>query len=146
MLHCLLQSHSDDGGFIARSDGVSTWVTFKYERLPMCCHYCGMIRHDLRHCATHFAIEKDGKKVEYQYGDWLKAMGVAKARPPFRRGVGKYFGSADVKDGILEQSTNHQLEFGELAATMKSDTEKPGLCSCHDEGISVISGAVPNFQ
>ena len=67
-------------------------------------------------------------------------------RPPFRRGVGKYFGSADVKDGILEQSTNHQLEFGELAATMKSDTEKPGLCSCHDEGISVISGAVPNFQ
>ena len=44
----------------------------------MCCHYCGMIRHDLRHCATHFAIEKDGKKVEYQYGDWLKAMGVAK--------------------------------------------------------------------
>lgn len=78
MLHCILQSHSDDGGFIARSDGVSTWVTFKYERLPMCCHYCGMIRHDLRHCATHFAIEKDGKKVEYQYGDWLKAMGVAK--------------------------------------------------------------------
>ena len=47
--------------------------------------------------------------------------------------MGKYFGSADVKDGILEQSTNHQLEFGELAATMKSDTEKPGLSSCHDE-------------
>ena len=23
-------------------------------------------------------MEKDGKKVEYQYGDWLKAMGVAK--------------------------------------------------------------------
>ena len=60
--------------------------------------------------------------------------------------MGKYFGSADVKDGILEQSTNRQLEFGELAATMKSDTEKPGLSSCHDEGISVISGAVPNFQ
>lgn len=53
---------------------------------------------------------------------------------------------ANPKYGILEQSTNHQLEFGELAATMKSDTEKPGLSSCHDEGISVISGAVPNFQ
>ena len=23
-------------------------------------------------------MEKDGKKVEYQYGDWLKAMGEAK--------------------------------------------------------------------
>ena len=78
MLHCLLQSHSDDGEFIAGSDGVSTWVTFKYERLPMFFHYCGMIRHDLRHCATHFAMEKDGKKVENQYGDWLKAVGGLK--------------------------------------------------------------------
>ena len=27
------------GGFIAGSDGVKTWVSFKYEILPIFCHY-----------------------------------------------------------------------------------------------------------
>ena len=31
--------------------------------------------HDLCHCASHFNLTKSGVEVEYQYGDWLKAMG-----------------------------------------------------------------------
>jgi len=53
------------GGFIAGSDGVRTWVKFKYERLPLFCHYCGTLRHDLKHCAAHFALLKTGGEVEY---------------------------------------------------------------------------------
>ena len=63
------------GGFIVGSDEVCTWVKFKYERLPVFCHFYGLIGHDLRHCASHYAIEKNGGDVEYQYGDWLKALG-----------------------------------------------------------------------
>lgn len=64
------------GAFIAGSDGVRTWVKFKYERLSMFCHYCGMLGHDVKHCASHFAVVKNGGEVNYQYGDFLRAMGV----------------------------------------------------------------------
>ena len=53
------------GGFIVDSDGVCTWVKFKYEGLPIFCHFCGLLRHDLRHCASHYAVEKNGGDVEY---------------------------------------------------------------------------------
>ena len=57
------------GGFIAGSDGQRTWVKFKYERLQMFWHFFGFLGHDLHYCASHYALEKNGGKVEYQYGD-----------------------------------------------------------------------------
>ncbi|KAK7822842.1 uncharacterized protein CFP56_036059 [Quercus suber] len=48
------------GGYIAGSDGVKSWISFKYERLPIFCHYCGILGHDLKHCAAHYAVEKNG--------------------------------------------------------------------------------------
>ena len=63
------------GGFIAGTDGEHYWVDFKYERLPIFCHYCGILGHDLRHCATHYAAEKNGGIGKYQYGDFLRAIG-----------------------------------------------------------------------
>ena len=62
-------------GFILPSlDGKQYWVDFKYERLPIFCHYCGILGHDLNHCATHYALEKNGRRVEYQYQDSLRAV------------------------------------------------------------------------
>ena len=63
------------GGFLAGSNGERSWVTFKYKRLPIFCHYCGLMGHDLRYYASHFNLTKSGAEVEYQYRDWLKAMG-----------------------------------------------------------------------
>lgn len=50
-------------------------MDFKYKRLPIICHYCGILGHDLKHYATHYAMEKNGGSVEYQYGDFLRATG-----------------------------------------------------------------------
>ena len=63
------------GGFLAGSDGEKAWTNFKYERLPMFCHHCGLLGHDLRHCASYFALTKNGKDAPLQYGEWLKASG-----------------------------------------------------------------------
>ena len=63
------------GGFIAGLDGARSWVTFMYERLPLFCHYCGLLGHDVKHCASHFAISRNGGEVDYQYGESLRALG-----------------------------------------------------------------------
>ncbi|XP_050241197.1 uncharacterized protein LOC126690108 [Quercus robur] len=63
------------GGFVAGSDGTRYWVKFKYERLPLFCHYCGLLGHDLRHCASYYAASKNSGDVMCQYSDWMKAVG-----------------------------------------------------------------------
>ena len=70
------------GGFIEDSNGERTWVKFKYGRLPVFCYYCGILGHDLRHCASHYAVEKQGVGVDYPYGDWLKATRGRQRSPP----------------------------------------------------------------
>jgi len=60
------------GGFLARSNGKKTWVSFKYERLPIFCHHYGLLGHDLKHCANYFAATRNKKEVPCQYGEWLK--------------------------------------------------------------------------
>lgn len=46
------------GVFLSDSDGQRTWTTFKYERLSIHCHYCGMLGNDLKHCTSYFAVMK----------------------------------------------------------------------------------------
>ena len=62
------------GGFIAGLYGVHTWVSFKYERLLLFCHYYRLLGHDVKHYASHFAVIQNGGEVVYQYGDSLRAM------------------------------------------------------------------------
>ena len=66
------------------SDGKRHWVTYKYERLPFFCYYCGVLGHDIRHCSAHFEASKKDTPVEYQYRDWLKADNGKSKSPPHR--------------------------------------------------------------
>ena len=70
---------------MAGLDGKSHWVTFKYERLPLFCHYYGLLGHDLKHCTPYFAVTKNEGEVICQYGDWLKATGGRTLSPPRRK-------------------------------------------------------------
>ncbi|XP_075654842.1 uncharacterized protein At4g02000-like [Castanea sativa] len=73
------------GAIRAGSSGQRTWVTFKYERLSLFCHHCGLLGHDLKHCAQYFALTKNKGEVACQYGEWMKASGI-RVRSPSRRG------------------------------------------------------------
>ena len=49
---------------------------FKYERLSLFCHHCGLLGHDLKHCAQYFTSTKSNGDVACQYGEWMKALGI----------------------------------------------------------------------
>ena len=87
------------GAFLAGSDGEKHWVHFKYEWLPVFCHHCGLLGHDLRYCAKYFGKTKAGLDVDCGYGDWLKAGG--RARSPLKRRVVKENGS-NGDNGVME--------------------------------------------
>ncbi|KAK9994434.1 hypothetical protein SO802_024137 [Lithocarpus litseifolius] len=62
------------GGNIVDPDGVKFWVSFKYERLPTFCFFCGILGHDERHCSGN----SNNPEAHRQYGDWLRANGNPK--------------------------------------------------------------------
>ena len=51
----------------------------------MFCHFCKLLGHDLRHCASHFSATRSEGDVEFQYGDWLKAIGGCYRSSPKRK-------------------------------------------------------------
>uniref|UniRef100_A0A7N2M2G2 DUF4283 domain-containing protein n=1 Tax=Quercus lobata TaxID=97700 RepID=A0A7N2M2G2_QUELO len=79
-----LENEIQRGAFLAGSDGKKYWVDLKYEWLPIFCHYCGLLRHELRFCAHYFSKTKSRTEVECGYGDWLKASG-GRTRSPQQR-------------------------------------------------------------
>ncbi|XP_030923276.1 uncharacterized protein LOC115950175 [Quercus lobata] len=125
------------GAFLAGSDGKSHWVTFKYERLPLFCHFCGLLGHDLRHCALYFAATKNDEEVFCQYGDWLKAMGNRTRSPSRRindreevrvevdrRKERSWQVSPAVVTGNSEEAVHCQVQVS-VAASMQTTAENP---------------------
>ena len=71
----------------------------------MFCYHCGLLGHDLKHCAQYFALTKGNGDVARQYREWMKASG-SRVRSPNRRGQAR-----DLDDhGTDERRTNQQQE------------------------------------
>ena len=126
------------GGFIAGSNGEKMWVSFKYERLPMFCHFCGILGHDLKHYATHFVAEKQGRRVEYQYGDFLKATGSCPRATTTK--YASFMPHTEDSNGSEVKQNSGQAVQGEVQvqpAARENTLENP---SNVDEGYSVNQG------
>ena len=105
----------------------------------MFCHHCGLLGHDLRHCASHFAATKSGLEMSYQYGDWLKAIGGWTISPTKRY--------AEKKSENGEGHRFRQLGQSSGSMTEKSPNENPketGRRVDNKTGISrnIIDGAL----
>ncbi len=49
------------------------WVSFKYERLPNFCYWCGCVTHGERDCAYWLANKITLKQIDQQFGPWMRA-------------------------------------------------------------------------
>ena len=66
------------GRVISLDDDKDLWVSFKYERLPIICYWCGCLNHNDRDCETCIDSEGTLTEVDREYGSWLRA-------PPYAR-------------------------------------------------------------
>jgi len=69
-------------GRMLHLQGRSTWVAFKFEKLPKFCYNCGVIKHGRSGCIEQGAGKKNGDEEGYPYGPWLRVA------YPTRRGTG----------------------------------------------------------
>ena len=61
------------GRVIAFDNNREQWVTFKYERLPNLCYWCGCLTHSDKDCDLWIKSEGMLPETEKQYGSWIKA-------------------------------------------------------------------------
>jgi hypothetical protein len=61
------------GRKIRLEKGKELWISFKYERLPNFCYWCGHVSHSDKDC-PYWLRNKDSLRIEeQQFGQWLRA-------------------------------------------------------------------------
>ena len=87
---------------VALNDDNEIWVSFKYEKLPNFCYWCGMVSHADKECDVWLS-SKGSLSLDHQgYGNWLRAspFNLKKTIVTTVSGVG------DVSIPKLTQATN----------------------------------------
>ena len=135
---------SQTRGFLSGSDGQRVWTTFKYERLPLFCHFCGLLGHDLKHCAGYFALVKKENEVQCPYGEWLKASG---GRPwaSFKRDPDRSYyprsgtekGNGEVEDSGDEVAATHNYSPNPSLHEKREERFSENLGSAQDTGAVI---------
>ncbi|XP_075645403.1 uncharacterized protein LOC142616429 [Castanea sativa] len=62
------------GRRITMVSGKEGWVSFKYERLPNICYWCGRLTHSDRECPMWVKSRGTLKVEDQQFGAWLRAV------------------------------------------------------------------------
>ena len=120
-------------GKVASEDREKLWVSFKYERLPTFCYFCGRLGHDDKHCpesAEHLNSPR-------QYGDWLQAYGnlrntveKSKSTSSDGGGVEEYAVQREVHTHSVERHSSDSMinvGCGSSDGYRKSDGKNSGL-------------------
>ena len=129
------------GGFVGGSDGKRSWVTYKYERLSLFCHFCGFLGHDLKHCVEYFALSKNGGEVVCPYREWLRSSGGRPHSPPR---MGSARNQSPSSEGTAEAQNHMGNSLVKPAAEMAHKEENPIGGDVHAKGKDMIPGASPD--
>uniref|UniRef100_A0A7N2LGK0 Zinc knuckle CX2CX4HX4C domain-containing protein n=1 Tax=Quercus lobata TaxID=97700 RepID=A0A7N2LGK0_QUELO len=124
------------GRRISLSQGEQSWVSFKYERLPNICYWCGCLNHVDRD--WDLWIESEGKltKENQAYGAWIRATSFGKGRSSVLKVPGFYAAKkAQKKQDVSGESgvelmvvqANDQPPVAELVQTEEGGTFQGAL-------------------
>ena len=95
------------GRKIALRGGQERWVSFKYERMPNICHWCGKLTHMDRDCPIWEKGKHISKEAGQQYGSWMRATIPNLAR----KSVVRVAGLEDYdSDSVCSEKSDKELE------------------------------------
>ena len=119
------------GRLISLSDGKEVWVSFKYERLPNICYWCGRLTHDDRDCDLWIESEGTIQTDQRAFGPHLRASPFVATRKNVIQVPGYYAEKKKAMAYIPAERNSGQppVSGGEV------ETEHP----CEEHGCNVNS-------
>ena len=112
--------------------GKQVWISFKYERLPNICYWCGRLTHDDRDCDLWIDSKGTLKLEQRDFGPHLRAQPFVAARRNAILLLGFYAKKKKVSSGTLEESNLGQNSV----SGRRCATEQP-----HDVTVSNNDGS-----
>ena len=77
------------------------WVSFRYKRLPIFCHWCGVLNHDYKECDLWLQSKGELRTDSQEYGSWLRADTTSLLRKKVVRVYGMGASNATPSQGQL---------------------------------------------
>ncbi|XP_050289951.1 uncharacterized protein LOC126728125 [Quercus robur] len=87
------------GRLISLKDDKQVWVSFKYERLPNICYWCGRLTHDDRDYDIWIESEGTLKNDQKEFGPSLRAPPFMASKKKYHCGAGLLFYEEDEYEG-----------------------------------------------
>jgi hypothetical protein len=103
-----------DRGRIINIRNKSTWVMFKYEKLPNFCYHCGVVRHSRRGCVAKSLRGEGSLSRDTPFGPWLRVP------PVFRRWKGDSGSGGKGSSNLSSEPKVSSADDGLMAAEMSS--------------------------
>lgn len=122
------------GRVVTFEGGGKIWVSFRYERLPNICYWCGCFNHNDRDCDTWVQSKGTLRVEEQQFGSWIRATQLG---PP-KKNVVRVSRFYEERAENMSSRGRKEMRFSPAVATCsipKANTADP----THKE--SSISGA-----
>ena len=107
---------------IAFDDSREQWVTFKYERLPNLCYWCGCLTHSDKDCDLWIESEGTLPKSEKWYGSWIKASPFNGKSKSVLSVLGFYASKTAKQTGEHSQRPTHHAPVAEKSNGSKKAT------------------------
>ena len=119
-------------------EGKQVWISFKYERLPNICYWCGRLTHDDRDCDLWIESEGTLKPNQREFGPYLRA-------PPFvpaRRSavmVPGFYAEKKVCSGKSEESKSSRNSVSGRGGTSEQPQEVTASTNDSIEADDIVS-------
>ncbi|KAK9987574.1 hypothetical protein SO802_027813 [Lithocarpus litseifolius] len=125
------------GRRITMASGKEGWVSFKYERLPNICYWCGRLTHGDRDCPKWVKSRGTLKVEDQQFGTWLRAAKPRMSRRTVIRVVGMDEEDFGVDDD--QQKTRERGNEGSGSGGRRTTAAEEKMVARHGEEDSDVA-------